>query len=42
MQIMVLLGTYFDALVVEVKKNTFFQIGSGHTVCRHRPVEKVD
>ena len=33
MQILVLLGMYFDAVVVEVKKNLLFiQIGSGHTV----------
>ena len=37
------IGMYFNAVVVEVKKNfTFIQIVSGHTVCRHRPVEKVD
>ena len=30
-QILGLLGMYFDALVVEVKN--FTQIGSGHTVC---------
>ena len=34
MQILSLLGMYFDAVVVEVEKHvfTFFQIGSGHTV----------
>ena len=33
MQIMVLLGMYFDAVVVEGEKYLlFFQIGSGHTV----------
>ena len=32
MQILVLLGMYFDAVEVEVKDNSFFQIGSGHTV----------
>ena len=38
MQILGLLGMYFDAAVVEVEKNLlFFQIGSGHTViaCYH-------
>ena len=36
MQILGLLGMYFDAVVVEVEKYvfTFFQIGSGHTVLR--------
>ena len=33
MQILGLLGMYFDAVVVEVEKYFFFQIGSGHTVC---------
>ena len=33
MQILGLLGMYFDAVVVEVEKYLlFFQIGSGHTV----------
>ena len=33
MQILGLLGMYFDAMVVEVKNFLFlFQIGSGHTV----------
>ena len=34
MLILVLLGMYFDAVVIEVKKNLpiFIQIGSGHTV----------
>ena len=33
MQILGLLGMYFDAVVVEVEKFLlFFQIGSGHTV----------
>jgi len=33
MQILGLLGMYFDAVVVEVEKSLlFFQIGSGHTV----------
>ena len=33
MQILDLLGMYFDAVVVEVEKYLhFFQIGSGHTV----------
>ena len=34
MQILGLLGMYFDAVVVEVEKYvfTFFQIGAGHTV----------
>ena len=31
MQILGLLGNYFDAVVVEVEK-FFFQIGSGHIV----------
>ena len=32
MQILVLLGMYFDAVVVFVKPDTFIQIGTGHTV----------
>ena len=33
MQILGLLGMYFDAVVVEVKRSIyFFQISSGHTV----------
>ena len=33
MQILGLLGMYFDAVVVEVEKYLlFFQVGSGHTV----------
>jgi hypothetical protein len=32
MQILCLLGIYFDAVVVEVEKHLLFQIGSGHTV----------
>ena len=33
MQILGVLGMYFDAVVVEVEKHLlFFQIGSGHTV----------
>ena len=33
MQILGLLGMFFDAVVVEVEKSLlFFQIGSGHTV----------
>ena len=36
MQILGLLGMYFDAVVVEVKTFfTFIQIGSGHTVLRY-------
>ena len=35
MQILGLLGMYFDAVVVEVEKSLlFFQIGSGLTVAR--------
>ena len=35
MQILGLLGMYFDAMVVEVEKYLlFFQIGSGHTVLK--------
>ena len=46
MQILGLLGIYFDAVVVEVEKQifTFFQIGPGHTVCRFflaRTIEKL-
>ena len=34
MQVLGLLGMYFDAVVVEVEKYLLsFQIGSGHTVC---------
>ena len=41
MQILGLLGMYFDAVVVEVKTFfTFIQIGSGHTVW-HAEVKKV-
>ena len=37
MQILGLLGMYFDAVVVEVEKYLlFFQIGSGHTVTLDR------
>ena len=36
MQILGLLGMYFDAVVVVVEKSLlFFQIGSGHTVCKY-------
>ena len=35
MQILGLLGIYFDAVLIEVEKYLlFFQIGSGHTVYR--------
>ena len=38
MQILDLLGMYFDAVVVEVEKSLlFFQIGHGHTVLEHMP-----
>ena len=34
MQILGLLGMYFDAVVVEVEKYLlFFQVGSGHVYC---------
>ena len=32
MQILDILGMYFDAVVAEVEKYLFFQIGSGYTV----------
>ena len=32
MQILGLLGMFFDAVVVEIEKYLFFQIGSGHIV----------
>ena len=36
MPILVLLGMYFDAVVVFVKPDTFIQIGTGHTVLSDR------
>ena len=32
MLILVLLGMYFDAVVVFITSHTFIQMGSGHTV----------
>ena len=36
MQILGLLGMYFDAVVVKLRSIYFFQIGSGHIVKRQK------